>query len=187
MVDVNKILDIAYSALLGSTQTYNITASVNDILINLQASYNGGVLTLQGSVTLQVQSNTLQVELYIGDYLVDSFTSDVTLSPGAYTFVYTLALSDATGIISNAFGYAVTNELKSVSISTNASSYIISLTQNMLTFYLAYTSYPSSISITVTFTLTSGSTVNGSYSNTAPSLPQGVELYGAVIPVTFEL
>jgi len=187
MVDVNKILDIAYSALLGSTQTYNATASVNGVLISLQASYSGGVLTLQGSVTLQVQSNTLQVELYIGDYLVDSFVSNVILSPGTYTFVYTLALSDSTGIISNAFGYAVTNQLKSVSITTNTSSYVISLTQNMLTFYLAYTSYPSTISISVTFTLTSGSTVTGSYSNTVPSLPQGVQLYGAVIPVTFEL
>jgi hypothetical protein len=55
----------------------------------------------------------------------------------------------------------------------------------MLTFYLGYTSYPSTISITVTFTLTSGSTVTGSYQSSAPSLPQGVQLYGTMIPVTF--
>jgi hypothetical protein len=107
------------------------------------------------------------------------------ISPGTYNVVYTLTIADETGIISNAVGLAVTNQLKSVSVSTNASSYVISLTQDMLTFYLGYTSYPSTISITVTFTLTSGSTVTGSFQDSAPSLPQGVQLYGTMIPVTF--
>jgi hypothetical protein len=125
------------------------------------------------------------MKVYFGQYLIDSIVTPAQISPGTYTVIYTLTISDDTGIINNAVGLAVTNQLKSISISKNASSYVISLNQNMLTFYLAYTSYPSSILITVTFTLTSGSTVSGSYSSTAPPLPQGVSLYGTVIPVTF--
>jgi hypothetical protein len=116
---------------------------------------------------------------------VDSVNTQVQISPGTYTVVYTLTIIDDTGIISNSIGLAVANQLKSVSVSTNASSYTIALTQDMLTFYLGYTSYPSTISITVTFTLTSGSTVTGSYQTSAPALPQGIQLYGTMIPVTF--
>jgi hypothetical protein len=185
MVDLNKLFLIAYNTLLGNIPSYNITASVNGILINMSASYSGGVLTLKGSVTIQASSNSLSIQVYLGQYLVDSIDTQVQVSPGTYAVVYTLTIVDETGIISNSVGLAVTNQLKSVSISTNASSYTIALTQDMLTFYLAYTSYPSTISITVTFTLTSGSTVTGSFQDSAPSLPQGVQLYGVMIPVTF--
>jgi len=185
MVDLNKLFLIAYNTLLGNIPSYNITASINGILINMSASYKSGVITLQGSVTIQAQSNSLSIQVYFGQYLVDSIDTQVQVSPGTYAVVYTLTISDSTGIISNAVGLAVTNQLKSVSVSTNASSYAISLTQDMLTFYLGYTSYPSTISITVTFTLTSGSTVTGSFQDSAPSLPQGVQLYGTMIPVTF--
>ena len=185
MVDLNKLFLISYSILLGNIPSYEITANINGIFINMSTSYQSGTITLQGSVTIQSSSNSLSIQIYFGQYLVDSINTQVQISPGTYTVVYVLTIVDNTGIINNAVGLAITNQLKSVSISTNASSYIISLTQDMLTFYLAYTSYPSTISITVTFTLTSGSTVSGSYSNTAPPLPQGVQLYGAVIPVTF--
>jgi len=185
MVDLNKLFLIAYNTLLSNIPSYNITASINGILINMSASYNDGVLTLKGSVTIQAQSNSLSIQVYFGQYLVDSIDTQVQISPGTYTIVYTLTIDDSTGIISNAVGLAVTNQLKSVSISTNASSYTIALTQDMLTFYLAYTSYPSKISITVAFTLTNGNTVTGSFQDSTPSLPQGVQLYGAMIPVTF--
>jgi len=185
MVDLNKLFLIAYNTLLSNIPSYNITVSVNGILITMSASYSGGVLTLKGSVTIQSQSDSLSIQVYLGQYLVDSINTQVQISPGTYTVVYTLTITDSTGIISNAVGLAVTNQLKSVSVSTNASSYVIALTQDMLTFYLGYTSYPTTISITVTFTLTNGSTVTGSFQDSAPSLPQGVELYGAMIPVTF--
>jgi len=185
MVDLNKLFLIAYNTLLSNIPSYEVTASVNGILINMSASYSGGVLTLQGSVTIQSQSNSLSIQVYLGQYLVDSINAQIQISPGTYTVVYTLTIADSTGIISNAVGLAVTNQLKSVSVSTNASSYVISLTQDMLTFYLGYTSYPSTISITVTFTLTNGSTVTGSYQTSAPALPQGIQLYGTMIPVTF--
>jgi len=185
MVNLNKLFLIAYNTLLGNIPSYNVTASVNSILINMSASYSEGVLTLQGSVTIQTQSNSLSIQVYLGQYLIDSVDTQVQISPGTYDVVYVLTIMDDTGIISNAIGLAVTNQLKSVSVSTNASSYVISLTQDMLTFYLGYTSYPSTISITVTFTLTSGSTVTGSFQDSAPALPQGVQLYGTMIPVTF--
>ena len=185
MVDLNKLFLIAYNTLQGSTPSYNVTASVNGILIIMSASYSGGVLTLQGSVTIQSQSNSLSIEVYLGQYLVDSINTQAQVTPGTYTLVYSLAIVDATGIINNAVGLAVTNQLKSVSISTNASGYSIALTQDMLTFYLTYTSYPSTITIDVTFTLTNGNTVKGSYKNPTPALPQGTQLYGVMIPVTF--
>jgi hypothetical protein len=185
MVNLNKLFLIAYNTLLSNIPSYNITASINGILINMSASYKSGVITLQGSVTIQASSNSLSIQVYLGQYLVDSIDTQVQISPGTYTVVYTLTIADETGIISNAVGLAVTNQLKSISISTNASSYTIALTQDMLTFYLAYTSYPSTISITVTFTLKSGSTVTGSYQTSAPALPQGIQLYGTMIPVTF--
>ncbi|AOS58411.1 SIFV.gp61-like protein [Sulfolobus islandicus filamentous virus 2] len=184
MINISRVLYIAYSTLLNSIPTYGATANINGVPINLQATYNNGTLTLQGDITIQATISTLTIEIYIGNYPIDSISLNVTLSPGTYTFIYTLTITDSTGIINNAFGYAVTNQLKSVSISTNSSSYIITETQNMLTFYLEYTSYPSSVSISVTFTLTNGSTVNGSYT---ASLPQGTTLYGIVIPVTFEV
>jgi len=185
MVNLNKLFLIAYSTLLSNIPSYSVTASINGILINMKASYQSGVITLQGSVTIQSQSNSLSIQVYFGQYLVDSINTQVQISPGTYTVIYTLTINDSTGIISNAVGLAITNQLKSVSITSNASSYVISLTQDMLTFYLGYTSYPSTISITVTFTLTSGSTVTGSFQDSAPSLPQGVSLYGTMIPVTF--
>ena len=125
------------------------------------------------------------MEVYFGQYLIDSFSTQVQLSPGTYTVVYVLTIDDSTGIINNAVGYTVTKQLSSVSVSTNASSYVITLTQDMLTFYLEYSSYPSSVSITVTFSLSSGSSVKGSYSDTLPSLPQNVEIYYIIVPVTF--
>ena len=185
MINLNKLFLIVYNTLLGNIPSYNVTATINSILINMSASYQPGVITLQGSVTIQASSKSLSIEIYFGQYLVDSINTLVQMSPGTYVVVYTLAITDDTGIIDNAIGLAITNQLKSVSISTNASSYVISLTQDMLTFYLAYTSYPSTISIDVTFTLTNGKTVNGSFQDSAPSLSQGVSLYGAVIPVTF--
>jgi len=185
MIDLNKLFLIAYNTLLSNIPSYNVTASVNGILIKMNASYQHGIITLQGSVTIQAQSNSLSIQVYFGQYLVDSIDTQVQISPGTYAVVYTLAIIDDTDIISNAVGLAVTNQLKSISISTNASSYTIALTQDMFTFYLGYTSYPSTISITVTFTLTSGSTVTGSYQTSAPALPQGVQLYGTMIPVTF--
>ena len=185
MVDLNKLFLIAYNTLLGNIPSYNITASINSILINMSASYQPGIITLQGSVVIQASSDSLSIEVYFGEYLVDSINTQVQISPGTYAVVYTLAIIDDTGIISNSVGLAITNQLKSVSVSTNASSYVISLTQDMLTFYLGYTSYPSTISIDVTFTLTNGKTVNGSFQDSVPALPQGMQLYGAVIPVTF--
>jgi len=55
----------------------------------------------------------------------------------------------------------------------------------MITFYLIYQSYPSSVSITVKFTLTNSNAVTGSYSASVPSLPSGYSEYITVIPVTF--
>jgi len=51
----------------------------------------------------------------------------------------------------------------------------------MITFYLIYQSYPSSVSIKVTF----NNSITGSYSASVPSLPSGYNEFGWVIPVTF--
>ena len=51
----------------------------------------------------------------------------------------------------------------------------------MITFYLIYQSYPSSVSITVKF----NGNITGSYSANVPSLPSGYTEYITVIPVTF--
>jgi len=185
MVNLNNLLFIAYNALLNNILSLSTTATINGIPINMSPSYSNGTLTLQGSVTIQSQANSLLMEVYFGEYLIDSFSTQVQLSPGTYTVVYVLTIDDSTGIINNAVGYTVTKQLSSVSVSTNASSYVITLTEDMLTFYLEYSSYPSSISITVTFSLSSGSSVKGSYSNTPPSLPQGTTIYYIIIPVTF--
>jgi len=185
MVNLNNLFSIVYNILQGNILSFDITATVNNIPINMSASYQPGIITLLGSVTIQSQVNSLLVEIYFGNTLMDSFSTQVQISPGTYTVVYTLNIQDDTGIVDNAIGYVVTNQLSKVSISTNASSYSITLTQDMLTFYLAYTSYPSTISITVIFTLTNGSTVTGSYQTSAPTLPQGVQLYSTMIPVTF--
>jgi len=185
MVNLNKLFLIAYNTLLHNIPSYNVTAIINSIPINMSASHHYDVITLRGSVTIQAQANSLSIEIYFGEHLVDLVTVQVQIAPGTYTVVYTLTIIDSTGIIDNAIGLAITNQLKSVSISTNASSYVISLTQDMLTFYLAYKSYPSIINVNVTFTLTNGSTVKGSFQNSLPALPQGMQLYGTVIPVTF--
>ena len=189
MVALDKLFLIAYNTLLGNIPSYNVTAIINGIPINMSASCSEGVLTLKGSVTIQTQSNSLCIQVYIGQYLIDSINTQAQISPGTYTVVYVLTINDATGIISNAVNLAVTNQLKSVSVSTNASSYNISLTQGMLTFYLMYTSYPSTISISVEFTLKSSNNVIsvaiGSFNYSAPPLSQGVQLLVTVIPVTF--
>jgi len=185
MVNLNDLFFIAYNALLNNILSLNTTATINGVPINLTPSYSNGTLTLQGSVTIQSQENSLLMEVYFGGYLIDSLTAQVQVSPGTYTVVYVLTIDDSTGIINNAVGYTVTKQLSSVSVSTNASSYLITLTQDMLTFYLEYSSYPSTVSITVTFSLSNGSSVKGSFQTSLSSLPQGVQVYYIVIPVTF--
>ena len=185
MVNLNKLFLIAYNTLLSNIPSYNVTASVNGILIKMEASYQPGVITLQGSVTIQASSNSLSIQVYLGQYLVDSIDTSAQISPGTYTVVYVLTFDDTTMIISNAIGYTVTKQLTSVSVSTNASSYAITLTQCMLTFYLWYSSYPSTISITVNFTLTDNSVAIGCFKYPSPPFSQGSPVYGTVIPVTF--
>ena len=186
MLNLNKLFFIVYNTLQHNTPSFNTTATVNGIPINMSASYQPGIITLQGSVTIQSPANSILVEIYFGNILMDSFTAQVQISPGTYTVVYALNIQDDTGIIDNAIGYVVTKQLSSVSISTNASSYSITLIQDMLTFYLYYSSYPSTVSITVTFNLSNGSTVNGTFQASLSSLPQGVQVYFVVVPVTFE-
>jgi len=185
MVDLNKLFLVAYNTLLSNIPSYNVIANVNGILFSMSASYSDGVLTLKGSILVQESSNSLNMQVYFGQYLVDSINTQAQISPGTYDVVYVLTIDDNTNIINNAIGLAVTNQLKSVSVSTNASSNVITLIQDTLTFYLGYTSYPSTISITATFTLTNSSTVTGSFEEPAPPLPQGVQLYSNTIPVTF--
>jgi len=186
MVDLNKLFSIVYNVLLSNIPSFNTTAIINGIPINMSASYSNGVLKLQGSITIQSQANSLLLEIYFGETLIDSFSTQVQISPGTYTVVYALTIDDNTGIINNAIGLTATGQLSSASVSTNASGYAITLAEDMLTFYLAYSSYPSTISITVTFTLTNSTTVEGSYSDTLPSLPQGTQVYYIVLPVTFD-
>jgi len=185
MVNLNDLFFIAYNALLNHILSINTTATINGIPINMTPSYSNGTLTLQGSITIQTSSNSLLIQIYFGSLLIDSLSTQVQISPGTYTVVYVLTIDDSTGIINNSIGYTVTKQLSSVSVSTNASSYSITLTQDMLTFYLIYTSYPSTVSITVTFSLSNGSSVNASYSNTPSSLPQGTKVYYIIVPVTF--
>jgi hypothetical protein len=185
MVDLNKLFLVAYNTLSSNIPSYNVIANVNGILFSMSASYSDGVLTLKGSILVQASSNSLTMQVYFGQYLVDSINTQAQISPGTYDVIYVLTIEDNTGIINNSIGLAVTNQLKSVSVSTNASSYAITLVEDTLTFYLGYTSYPSTISITTTFTLTSGSTVTGSFNDSAPPLPQGVQLYSTTVPVTF--
>ena len=185
MVALNKLFYIAYNVLLNNILSFNTTATINGTPINMSASYQNGVLTLQGSVTIQSSVNSLTIEIYFGETLIDSFTVQAQISPGTYTLVYTLTFNDFTGIISNAIGLTVTKQLSSVSIFTNASSYNISLTQCMLTFFLEYSSYPSKISITVDFNLSNGGSAQGAYHTESPLLPQNTNIFHIVIPVTF--
>jgi len=186
MVDLNKLFLIAYNTLFSNILTYSAVAIVNGILFSMSASYDSGVLTLKGSILVQASSNSLTMQVYLGQYLVDSINTQAQISPGTYDVVYVLTIDDNTGIINNAIGLTATGQLSSASVSTNASGYAITLAEDMLTFYLAYSSYPSTISITVTFTLTNSTTVEGSYSDTLPSLPQGTQVYYIVLPVTFD-
>jgi len=185
MVNLNKLFLIAYNALTNNVLSVNTTATINGIPINMSPSYQNGVLTLQGSITIQSQTNSLLVEVYFGQHLIDSFSVQVQLNPGTYTIVYVLTIDDYTGIINNAVGYTVTGQLSKVSVSTNASLYTIGLTQDMLTFYLVYPSYPSSVSITVAFSLSNNSTALANYTGSLRSLPQNVKIYYITIPVTF--
>jgi len=185
MLNINYLFFMVYNILQRNIPSFNTTATVNGTPINMSASYQPGIITLLGSVTIQSQTNSLLVEIYFGNTLMDSFSTQVQISPGTYTVVYTLNIQDDTGIIDNAIGYVVTKQLSNVSISTNASSYSITLTRDMLTFYLEYSSYPSTVSITVTFSLSNGSSVKGSFQTSLSPLPQGVQVYYIVIPVTF--
>lgn len=186
MVNVFQILEIVLSSLTNKIKQYNATASVNGIYINLSTSYSSGSLVMQGTVKLQ-QSNELQITVYIGDYLIDTFTTQLQIPAGTYVLVYTIVIQDPTDIVSNAFGYAVANQLKSVSISTNASSYAILAEQNMLTFFLQYNSYPSSITIDVTFNLIDNTSSTGKLSMQTPTLPNTISMYATTMVVTYEL
>ena len=185
MVYLSTIMSVAYSVLLGATKSYSVTATVNGQPITLTASYSSGTVTLTGSFSLQSSANNLQIVVYFGNLEVDSVQIPQPISAGSYTLVYVLTIQDGTNIISNAVGYSLTSQLSSVSISTNANSYYLTVTDSMLTFFLGYASYPSSVSITVTFTLTNSSQVTGSYSASVPSLSSGYTEYITVVPVTF--
>jgi len=181
MVYLDKLMFIAYSVLLGAIKSYNATAMVNGQPIGLSPSYNSSTITLTGSFSLPSQANSLQILVYFGNYEVDSIQISQPVSAGSYTLVYVLTIQDSTNIINNAIGISITSQLSSVSISTNANSYYMTFNEFMIAFYLIYQSYPSSVSIKVTF---NGSVI-GSYSASVPSLPSGYSELGWVIPVTF--
>jgi len=182
MVYLDKLMSIAYSVLIGTIKSYNATAMVNGQPIGLTPSYSSGTITLTGSFSLPSQANSLQILVYFGNYEVDSIQISQPVPAGSYTIVYVLTIQDSTNIINNAIGLSITSQLSSVSISTNANNYYdMTFTGFMITFYLIYQSYPSSVSIKVTF---NGSTT-GSYSASVPSLPSGYNELGWVIPVTF--
>jgi len=185
MINLNNLFHIVYNTLLNNIQSYQVIANVNDTPINMSTSYNNGTLILYGSITIQSPTNSLLIQIFFGQYLIDSINTQVQISPGTYTIAYTLSIIDDTDIISGAIGLIITNQLSYVSISTNATSYIIILNQDMLTFYLTYKTYPSEISITVTFTLKNNRTINGSFETSAPTLTKGTQIYNVVIPVTF--
>ncbi len=185
MVYLDKLMSIAYSVLIGAIKSYNVTAMINGQPIGLTSSYSSGTITLTGSFSLPSQANGLQILVYFGNYEVDSIQISQSVPAGSYTIVYVLTIQDSTNIINNAIGLSITSQLSSVSISTNASSYYITFSGFMITFYLAYMSYPSSVSITVTFTLTNSSTITGSYSAGMSSLPSGYTQLRYIVPVTF--
>jgi len=181
MVYLSKIMYIAYSVLLGALKSYNATAMVDGQPIGLTPSYSSGTVTLTGSFSLPSQANSLQILVYFGNYEVDNVQISQPVPAGSYTLVYVLTVEDSTNIINNAIGLSITSRLSSVSVSTNANSYDMVFNEFMITFYLFYTSYPSSVSITVTF----NGNITGSYSAGVPPLPSGYTEYITVIPVTF--
>jgi len=185
MVYLDKLMSIAYLVLFGTIKSYNATAMINGQPIGLTPSYSSGAITLTGSFSLPSQANSLQILVYFGNYEVDSIQISQSVPAGSYTIVYVLTIQDSTNIINNAIGLSITSQLSSVSISTNANNYDMTFTGFMITFYLIYQSYPSSVSIKVTFTLTNSNAVTGSYSTNVPSLPSGYSEYITVIPVTF--
>ena len=185
MVYLSTIMSVAYSVLLGAVKPYSTIATINGQPITLTASYSSGKVTLTGSFSLQSSTNSLQIVVYFGELEVDSVQISQPISAGSYALVYVLTVQDGTNIISNAVGYSVTSQLSSVSISTNANSYYLTVTDSMLTFFLVYTSYPSNVSVTVTFSLTNNTQATGSYTANAPALPSGYTEYVTVIPVTF--
>jgi len=176
---------VAYSVLTGAVTSFNATAIVNGQTIMLTASYSSSIVLLTGSFSLQSPVSGLQIVIYFGNIKVDVIQIPQSVPAGSYTLVYSLTILDGTNIISNAIGYSVTSQLSSVSISTNASSYNLALSGYMLTFFLVYTSYPSDVSITVSFNLTNSTQATGSYSASMPSLPSGYSEYVVTVPVTF--
>jgi len=185
MVYLDKLMYIAYSVLTGAVTSYNASATINGQAITLTASYSSSTITLTGSFSLQSPASGLQIVIYFGNIKVDTIQILQPVSAGDYTLVYSLTVLDGTNIINNAIGYSVTSQLSSVSISSNANSYNLTLSGFMLTFFLAYTSYPSSVSVKVTFNLKNNTQATGSYSASVPSLPSGYSEYVSVIPVTF--
>ena len=185
MVYLNKLMFLAYSVLLGAIKSYNATAMVNGQSIGLTPSYSSGAVTLTGSFSLPSQANSLQILVYFGNYEVDSVQISQPVPAGSYTLVYVLTIEDSTNIINNAIGLSITSQLSGVSISTNALTYDLTFNGFMVTFYLLYMSYPSSVSITVKFTLTNNSQVTGNYSASLPSLPSGYTQLRYIVPVTF--
>jgi len=181
MVYLSKIMYIAYSVLLGALKSYNATAMVNGQPIGLTPSYSSGTITLTGSFSLPSQANGLQILVYFGNYEVDGIQISQPVPAGSYTLVYVLTIEDSTNIINNAIGLSITSQLGNVSISTNANTYWMTFNEFMITFYLVYQTYPSSVSIKVTF----NGNITGSYSASLPSLPSGYTQLEWVIPVTF--
>jgi len=185
VVYLDKLMYVAYSVLTGAVTSYNATAIVNGQTITLTASYSSNIITLTGSFSLQSPASGLQIVVYFGNIKVDAIQIPQSVPAGSYTLVYSLTVLDGTNIVSNAVGYSVTSQLSSVSISTNANSYNLALSGFMLTFFLVYTSYPSSVTITVTFNLKNNTQATGSYSASMSSLPSGYSEYVTTIPVTF--
>jgi len=172
-VITSTVASIVLSVLINAARPVrNIVISVNGTPFNATArveTQNGGTLTtFTATVTFESNVQQISASLSINSMLIAEAAADVNLIAGQYTFIWMIAFGDQTGIVTYAFAYWATNQIKSVSISSNGNSVMVTVYANTITFFIQYVpnsafsnSYPDIATVTVTFNLTDGTSVTG--------------------------
>lgn len=192
---VNTLTSIILSVLTNKAQpVQNIVISVNGTPYKATAQGGGSAVSFSAPVTFQNSVSQISATLSINSTLIAEATAQISIPAGQYTFIWIIGFQDQTNIVSFAFTYWATSQIKSVSISTNGNSVQVSAYANTVTFFVQYApqsgfsnSYPTSINIDVTFNLTDNTSVTGTVSIKLPDLPPGTTEPIALLAVTLIL
>ncbi len=192
---VDTLTSIILSVLTNHAQpVQNIVISVNGTPYNATVQGGGSAVSFSATVTFQNSVNQVSATLSVNSTIIAEATAQVNIPAGQYTFIWVIGFQDQTNIVSFAFTYWVTSQIKSVSISSNGNSVQVFAYENTVTFFVQYVpqsgfsnSYPTSVNINVNFTLTNGSTVTGSVSIQLPQLPANTYEPIALLAVTLIL